>query len=324
MCDTNTIHIHILQGVSYLSVFLVGLLLNMASLRVFFIKRATWTDTHIFMLNLAAADCALILFLPFRIYDAFQSLPITPFCSFLISTHYINMYASIFTVTAISVHRFLVVKFPFQTRAWRSKKVAVAVCGAIWVMVVMICGVFSDANHPQKLLTCYQRCKEIPLPVGFLAVLEVLGYLLPLLIIVFCSTQTIMVLLKEKDQEETTVEKRNIIGIITANLIVFVVCYTPIHLGFLLKYLAKTNHWETLDWDGFWQVCEWIATTNCFLDSISYYFLLKQFYSKASRSAEVDRGSEIALTTNQTVNTQTYPDNDASYPSLPPCITPPE
>uniref|UniRef100_A0A4W5PB88 G-protein coupled receptors family 1 profile domain-containing protein n=1 Tax=Hucho hucho TaxID=62062 RepID=A0A4W5PB88_9TELE len=280
MCKKSSFLIDILQGGSYLSVFLVGLLLNMASLRVFFVKRASWTDTHIYMLNLAAADCALILFLPFRVYNAFQCLGITHFCTFLISTHYINMYASIFTVTAISVHRYLAVKFPFQTRAWRSKKVAVGVCGAIWVTAVTICGVFSDANHPQKLLTCYQRRKDIPLPVGFLAVLEVLGYLLPLLIIVFCSTQTVMVLLKEKVQEETTVEKRNIIGIITANLIVFVVCYTPIHLGYLLKYLAITNHWKTLNWDAFWLVCEWIATTNCLLDSISYYFLLKQFYSE--------------------------------------------
>ncbi|XP_064787904.1 G-protein coupled receptor 55-like [Oncorhynchus masou masou] len=288
MCNNNnTCEVEILQAVGYLPVFLVGLLLNMAVLRVFLAKRAMWTETHVYMLNLAIANCSLVFFLPFRIYNAFHRLDRTNFCTFLISTHYINMYASILTVTAISIHRYLAVKYPFHTRTWRSKKVAAVVCGTIWVTVVTICVVFRNDNHPRKLITCYEVSQESTLSVEFLVVLEVLGYLLPVLILVFCSTQTIRVLMKEKDEDEDTmVEKRNIIGIVTANLIVFVVCYTPIHLGFLLRFLFKRNKWESLKLvRDFWLVCEWIATTNCFLDSISYYFLLKQFYFENSRSA---------------------------------------
>nr|XP_046177935.1 G-protein coupled receptor 35-like [Oncorhynchus gorbuscha] len=288
MCNNNnTCEVEILQAVGYLPVFLVGLLLNMAVLRVFLAKRAMWTDTHVYMLNLAAANCSLVFFLPFRIYNAFHRLDRTHFCTFLISTHYINMYASILTVTAISIHRYLAVKYPFHTRTWRSKKVAAVVCGTIWVTVVTICAVFRKDNDPRKLITCYELSQESTLSVEFLVVLEVLGYLLPVLILVFCSTQTIRVLMKEKNEDEdTTVEKRNIIGIVTANLIVFVVCYTPIHLGFLLRFLFKKNKWESFKLvRDFWLVCEWIATTNCFLDSISYYFMLKQFYFENSRSA---------------------------------------
>ncbi|XP_031666351.1 G-protein coupled receptor 35-like [Oncorhynchus kisutch] len=288
MCNNNnTCEVEILQAVGYLPVFLVGLLLNMAVLRVFLAKRAMWTDTHVYMLNLAAANCSLVFFLPFRIYNAFHRLDRTHFCTFLISTHYINMYASILTVTAISIHRYLAVKYPFHTRTWRSKKVAAVVCGTIWVTVVTICAVFRKDKDPRKLITCYEVSQESTLSVEFLVVLEVLGYLLPVLILVFCSTQTIRVLMKEKDEDEgTTVEKRNIIGIVTANLIVFVVCYTPIHLGFLLRFLFKKIKWESLKLVcDFWLVCEWIATTNCFLDSISYYFMLKQFYFENSRSA---------------------------------------
>ncbi|XP_035655333.1 G-protein coupled receptor 55-like [Oncorhynchus keta] len=288
MCNNNnTCEVETLQAVGYLPVFLVGLLLNMAVLRVFLAKRAMWTDTHVYMLNLAAANFSLVFFLPFRIYKAFHRLDRTHFCTFLISTHYINMYASILTVTAISIHRYLAVKYPFHTRTWRSKKVAAVVCGTIWVTVVTICAVFRKDNDPRKLITCYEVFQESTLSVEFLVVLEVLGYLLPVLILVFCSTQTIRVLMKEKDEDEdTTVEKRNIIGIVTANLIVFVVCYTPIHLGFLLRFLFKQNKCESFKLvRDFWLVCEWIATTNCFLDSISYYFMLKQFYFENSRSA---------------------------------------
>uniref|UniRef100_A0AAY5KQK0 G-protein coupled receptors family 1 profile domain-containing protein n=1 Tax=Esox lucius TaxID=8010 RepID=A0AAY5KQK0_ESOLU len=264
----------VLQGLAYLSVFLVGLVLNIVALSVFFAKRATWTGTHIYMLNLSVADCALILFLPFRIYDSFLCLSNLNLCSILISIHYINMYASIFTVTAISIHRYVAVKFPFQTRAWHSKKVARFVCGAVWIIVLAISIMFSIANSPSHLSSCFERREKMP--VELLVVLEVLGYLVPLFIIMFCSIQIILVLLKKKN-EDITLEK-NIVGIVTANLIVFVVCFTPIHVGYLLRYLDSDNSYNII-----WLVCEWIATTNCTFDSISYYYLLKVFYSEASK-----------------------------------------
>ncbi|PWA25464.1 hypothetical protein CCH79_00005182 [Gambusia affinis] len=93
----------ILEGSGYSLVFLLGLVVNGAALRAFVAMRASWTDTHIYMLNLSLADFTLVLFLPFRIYDAFFCLPKTLLCTFLIFIHYINMYASILTTTAISI-----------------------------------------------------------------------------------------------------------------------------------------------------------------------------------------------------------------------------
>ncbi|KAM3842214.1 G-protein coupled receptor 35-like [Diretmus argenteus] len=283
MCITNTTtscQMNVLAGVAYTPLFLVGVLVSTTALWAFFAKRDSWADTHIYMLNLAAADFALIIFLPFRIYDAFYCLSTSFLCTFLISIHYINMYASIMTTVAISVHRYLVVRFPFQARAWRRKKeAAFAVCLAIWVVVVTLCAAYCKSNYPDKLWTCYERCKNDPLPFEFIAVLLLVGFFTPLLIIVFCSIQVVYTLLKENDN---SVEKKNIVGIVTANMIIFIVCYTPIHLGFLLNYFDT----PPADWQfnsttahTFLLVSEWIATTNCCLDSISYYFLLKCFYS---------------------------------------------
>uniref|UniRef100_A0A3P8XQZ8 G-protein coupled receptors family 1 profile domain-containing protein n=1 Tax=Esox lucius TaxID=8010 RepID=A0A3P8XQZ8_ESOLU len=265
--QTLSCHMDIFEGVAYAPVFLVGLVLNIVALSVFFAKRATWTGTHIYMLNLSVADCALILFLPFRIYDSFLCLSNLNLCSILISIHYINMYASIFTVTAISIHRYVAVKFPFQTRAWHSKKGARVVCGAVWIIVLAISIMFSIANSPSQLSSCFERRENISL--GWLVVLGVLGYLAPLFIMLFCSILIILVLLKKKN-EDTTSDK-NIVGIVTANLIVFVICFTPIHVGYLLMYLG-----DNYILHGVWLVCKWITSTNCFLDSISYYFLLKE------------------------------------------------
>ncbi|KAJ8011665.1 hypothetical protein DPEC_G00060610 [Dallia pectoralis] len=286
----NTWHVefpyNMVQGGAYLVVFVVGLLLNIAALRAIITKRAEWTGTHIYMLNLSVADCALVLFLPFRIYDAFSRLEKSIFCTLLISTHYVNMYTSIFTVTAISIHRYLAVKFPFRSSKLMSKKVAVVVCVIIWISVLVLSIMFCINNEPDQLRSCFERSTQMP--VGLVVVLLVLGYTVPLVGILFCSIQTIMVLRKEKNEEDTTLLKKNIVGIITANLIVFVICFTPIHIGFLLRHLFPNPAgctWLAKFVHDFWLVSEWIATTNCFLDSISYYFLLKKFYSKINRSA---------------------------------------
>ncbi|XP_060900429.1 G-protein coupled receptor 35 [Labrus mixtus] len=269
-----------LQGLAYCPLFLLGLLVNAAALLSLVAQRASWTDTHIYMLNLAAADSALILFLPFRIYNAFFCLPKTFFCTFLVNIHFINMYASIFTSAAISVHRYLTVQFPLQARSWRRKKeAALVVCFSIWVFVVTICIVFREENYPPKLRTCYERCTDQHLKPQFFVMLVFAGFLAPLLIIVFCSSWIIFILLKQNTKSE---ERKSTISIVTANMIVFIVCYTPIHVSFVVSYFSITPpnclNQTIMPQTIFLHSSEWIASTNCCFDSISYYFLLKKFY----------------------------------------------
>lgn len=276
----GTCKVSILEGVGYSPLFLLGFVVNAAALRAFIAKRDSWTDTHVYMFNLAIADFALILFLPFRIYDAFFCLPKTHLCTFLKYIHFINMYASILTTAAISVHRYLAIRFPLQARSWRRKKeVAFAVCLVLWVLLVAICIRFREDNYPKNLWTCYERQKDRPLRIQFVVILVLLGFLIPLLIIVFCSSQIISILLKVTNKSE---EMRSTIGIVTANMIVFIVCYTPINVAFLINYFNRPPPgWQYLylPAHAYLLVSEWIASANCCFDSISYYFLLKRFYS---------------------------------------------
>lgn len=111
-----------------------------------------------------------------------------------------------------------------------------------------------------------------------MVIMVLLGYITPLAIIVFCSSCIIHILVKVEKSEE----RNSIIGLVTANMIVFIVCYTPIHVGFVVNYFNKVpENWqiESIPAHTYLLVSEWIASTNCCFDSISYYFLLKRFYS---------------------------------------------
>lgn len=269
-----------LQGRAYCTVFLMGFLVNAGALRAFVAKRKSWTDAHVYMCNLAIADFTLIVFLPFRIYDAFFCLPTSTYlCTYLIYIHYVNMYVSILTTVAISVQRFLVIRFPLQARSWRKRKeVAFAVCLTIWGLVVAICATFREDNYPQNLWTCYERRKDRPLNLRFIVILLVLGFTGPLLIVVFCSSRIICIML----QTDTSELKKSNIGIVTANMIVFIVCYTPIHVALFVNYLSVVPpDWQCayIPAHVFLLVSSWVASTNCCFDSISYYFLLKTFYT---------------------------------------------
>uniref|UniRef100_A0A3Q2XB33 G-protein coupled receptors family 1 profile domain-containing protein n=1 Tax=Hippocampus comes TaxID=109280 RepID=A0A3Q2XB33_HIPCM len=268
----------LLLGFAYSVVFVLGSLVNTAALRAFIMRRAAWTDTHIYMFNLVLADSALLICIPFRIYHSFFCLDKTLLCTFLIYIHFINMYSSILTTTAISVHRYLAVRFPLWVRSWRRKKeTAFAACVLIWLSLLTMAAVFRQENHPRNLWTCFERCKDQPLHFKFVTILFFLGFFGPLLIIAFCSGRIIGILLKA-DGEPSPLQ-RSIVGIVTANMAVFIVCYTPIHVGFVVNYFyyAPAN-WTSLylPAHSYLRVSEWISSTNCCLDSISYYFLLKK------------------------------------------------
>ncbi|XP_053186670.1 G-protein coupled receptor 35 [Scomber japonicus] len=285
-----------LEGGAYSLVFIVGFLVNAAAMYAFIAKRGLRSDTDVYMFNLVIADSALILFLPFRIYDAFFCLKMYRLCTFLISVHYINMYASILTTTAISVQRYLAIRFPLQARSWRKKKqAAIFVCLVIWGLLVCIAVGFTKTFKPNNLWMCYERCPCKPLPTTHIVLIMSLGYLSPLMIIVFCSSQIIFTLLKT---DEMTVEMKSTVAIVTANMIVFIVCYTPFHVAILVKYLNhpdNTYQHQNDPYQTFLAVSESLAATNCCFDSISYYFLLKRFYTHTKRSGGTSATQDSSL-----------------------------
>lgn len=278
------------EAVGYSTLFLLGLGLNAAALFAFIAKRKSWKDTHIYMLNLNMADFVLILHLPFRIYDAIDKHPtsvrVSYLCTYLILVHYVNMYVSILTTTAICVHRYLAIRFPLQAKSWRKKKeTAFAVCLLIWVLVISGSMIFWKQNSPENLWTCFERRKDRPFNQHSWLLLITVGYLTPLLIIVFCSSRILYILSKVNNRSE---EKRRVIGIVRANMAVFILCYTPISIAFIINANQKDLQcwWSQamIDFPAhiYLVISEWIASSNCCFDSISYYFLLSKFYSKAA------------------------------------------
>lgn len=113
---------------------------------------------------------------------------------------------------------------------------------------------------------------------------EVVGFLIPLIVMVFCSAQNIVILLNHKSQAKKKVEGSGSLRVIIINLVVFLVCFTPIHLAICLQCLVKYHVIEDCSLKQtislFIQVSMILANLNCCLDTIFYYFAAEEFREK--------------------------------------------
>lgn len=121
------------------------------------------TATNIYIFNLALADALVLATLPFQGTDVL--LGFWPFgltlCKMVVAIDYYNMFTSIFTLTVMSVNRYIAVCHPVRSLAVRTPQRAKLVNVAVWILAsaigvpVMIMGqeeVESNGN-PQQTFT---------------------------------------------------------------------------------------------------------------------------------------------------------------------------
>ncbi|XP_077082075.1 G-protein coupled receptor 35.1 [Siphateles boraxobius] len=298
---TNTV-LH-LQTVTSIPTFILGVLGNIYILVMFCRRpRADWTYMNIYITNMSIADCILLVFLPVKIHYYNRPLEdeLKELCNCVLSVYYVNMYVSIFTLTAISVVRYVAIKYPMKSRAILSCRNALVVCALIWFTILSISPVYfvTDSNNDKKM--CFQRVKS-GLSLHFVLLLIIVGFLLPFLIILFCSVKIIYTLRKQLDIGIRS-EKIQCMFIIAANFIVFVICFLPVHLGYFVKYVVqnKDNCNDKQLAHNFLHSALSISSMNCGLDCFSYFFATKTTWNMCSTNRnEKERESNYNTVSDQ-------------------------
>ncbi|KAK1336800.1 hypothetical protein QTO34_002835 [Cnephaeus nilssonii] len=258
---------------AYLGLLLVlGLLLNGLALWVFCCRLHKWTETHIYMVNLAVADLCLLCTLPFMLFSLERyKAEDTLLCQLSQGIYLANRYMSISLIMAIAVDRYVAVRHPLYGRGLRSPKQAGAVCAVLWVLVVsslLLRWVLKD----QEGGFCFGNpSRQNPQTVVF----SLLGFYLPLAVLVFCSLQVVTALgqrpAADVGQAEAT---RKAAFMIWANLVVFVVCFLPLHMVLTWRLATGLNTCVIQDT---LHITSKVSDANCCLDAICYYYVTKEF-----------------------------------------------
>lgn len=284
-CSSNTHSVHnainLTQTIVYIPVFIIGIILNALALKIFCCKLGKWTETRVYMTNLAIADCLFLFTLPLKVLFKIQNIKDiawTP-CLILESAYFINRYMSIFLITITAVDRYLAIRFPFKARIIRSPLKSAVVCGFLWALMISMVCVAKQFEKRDESVTCFKKTSKEP---SFHVLASVIwGFVIPLTILCFCSIQVKRKLVKKKctnPHEEKQIQKA--INITVANMAVFIVCFLPIHVAQIVRFIADlvvASCHAIESTDIFLNIAGIIANTNCCLDAICYYFVNKEF-----------------------------------------------
>ncbi|NXW30760.1 GPR55 protein, partial [Phaetusa simplex] len=263
--------------------FILGLVLNALALSMFCCFWKKQTKTSVYMINLALADILLILSLPLKLYYSTTKAP-GLLCSFIESLYFVNMYGSIFIIVCITVDRYICIKHPFEGRANQSPKWAILSCCFIWAVTWLYSSPMYIFQEKKYLKCFYNMSEQVAWSAPVIVSLEIFGFLIPLTVMVFCSAQNILILLNHKSQAKKKVEGSGSLRVIIINLVVFLVCFTPIHLAICLQCLVRQHVIVDCSLKRsisfFIQVSMILANLNCCLDAVFYYFAAKEFREK--------------------------------------------
>ncbi|OWK04431.1 OPRK1 [Cervus elaphus hippelaphus] len=223
------------------------------------------TATNIYIFNLALADALVTTTMPFQ--STVYLMNSWPFgdvlCKVVISIDYYNMFTSIFTLTMMSVDRYIAVCHPVKALDFRTPLKAKII--NIYMEVIECSLQFPDDDYSWWDL--------------FMKVcVFVFAFVIPVLIIIVCYTLMILRLKsvrllsgsREKDRN-----LRRITRLVLVVVAVFIICWTPIHIFILVEALGSTAH-STAALSSYY-FCIALGYTNSSLNPILYAFLDENF-----------------------------------------------
>ncbi|NXA06297.1 OPRD protein, partial [Sapayoa aenigma] len=260
------------------------------------------TATNIYIFNLALADALATSTLPFQ--SAKYLMETWPFgellCKVVLSIDYYNMFTSIFTLTMMSVDRYVAVCHPVKALDFRTPAKAKIINVCIWVlssligvpiMVMAVTKTPTSDIPPTPSLTllspadgkvlCTLQFPDPPIywdTVTKICVF-IFAFLVPILVITICYGLMILRLKSVRLLSGSKEKDRNLRRITRMVLVVvaaFIICWTPIHIFVIVWTLVdidKKNPYVVASL----HFCIALGYTNSSLNPVLYAFLDENF-----------------------------------------------
>lgn len=291
--------LHPIRLVTYIPTFVFGFILNSFALWIFCCSLKRYTEASIYMTNLALLDFFLVLSLPTKLHFSQDGIKVNSYlCGFLQSLYFTNMYGSIYTITFISLDRYIAIMHPLKARGLRSPSKAIIICVIIWIFVwsVSLSTFFSMENLED--VKCFHDMSSTIWSPYIIIPLEMLGFVIPMTIMLYCSvqiTRTLLVPVSSSVEHEES--KTVIIRIIICNLVVFLISFSFTHIGIFLQFLVSRQIISDCSVRKhisiFLQIALCISNINCCLDALCYYFVVKEFRAKMKYKPNVTQEENV-------------------------------
>ncbi|XP_007949933.1 C-C chemokine receptor type 1 [Orycteropus afer afer] len=268
----------------YSLVFVIGLVGNILVVLLFMQYKRLKSMTSIYLLNLAISDLVFLSTLPFWIDYKLKDNWIfgDVMCKFLSGFYYIGLYSEIFFIILLTFDRYLAIVhavFALRARTITFGIISSIVAWALAILASIPGWQFSKAQLEISHFTC-----SLHFPHGSLKgwkqfqalKLNILGLVLPLLVMIICYSGIIKILLRRPNEK-----KAKAVRLIFVIMIIFFLFWTPYTLAMLVSAFQDslfTNECEqSKQLDLAIQVTETISFTHCCINPIIYVFVGERF-----------------------------------------------
>uniref|UniRef100_A0A8C6T228 Lysophosphatidic acid receptor 6b n=1 Tax=Neogobius melanostomus TaxID=47308 RepID=A0A8C6T228_9GOBI len=285
-CPKSDMFKYPLYSAVFSLVFVVGLLFNTAAVYIFACTLKIRNETTTYMMNLVVSDSLFVLSLPFRIVYFVKQEWIfhKVFCKISVALFYTNMYGSILFLSCISIDRFLAIVYPFRSQTIRTKRNAKLACLAVWTIIIsggIIVAVQLDTTGDQNKnasIYCFENYSKTQWRSDLSRVvmfIETVGFLIPLLLNVFCSIMVLRTLRNHQTiGQGGNLNKTKILRMIIVHIVIFCFCFIPYNVNLIFYAMVRI-----------YPIALCIAVTNCCFDPVIYYFTSDAIQSSVRRKS---------------------------------------
>lgn len=290
---------------SYSLIFVLGFVGNSFALGVLIKTYRQSSPFHVYMMNLAMSDLLCVMTLPLRVlyYVRKGQWEQGDFlCRISSYFLYVNLYCSIYFMTAMSVTRFVAIVFPVQNLRLVTVNRARIVCLGIWMFSGLTSSPFLMLGQHVDQSTNKTKCFEPPnhasnrLPklqmLNYVGL--ILGFVLPFLIIIICYAGIVRtLLLRTPATRRQKGSATKAIRMIVIVLLTFLVSFMPYHVQrtIHLNFLSKEGTSCFMHKSVVVTLC--LAASNSCFDPLLYFFSGEGFRSRLSSIRHTVRSSTV-------------------------------
>uniref|UniRef100_A0A3P8TFR3 B1 bradykinin receptor n=1 Tax=Amphiprion percula TaxID=161767 RepID=A0A3P8TFR3_AMPPE len=277
-----------------LIISVLGIILNVFVLMVFWLHKKACTVAEIYLSNLAAADLFLVSMLPFWAVSLSERLnwPFGgPLCKLVPFSISMNGYCSIYILVLVSIDRYLTLVHPLTHERMRSPFCAKLACVVVWAVCFLLnvpVLIYREVEHypEQNVSRCFlSYSDQTDKVVSILNV--ILNFVIPILIISFCTLKIIQALRNRlRESFSTQGKKHKATTLILAVLLAFLICWVPFHVFKILDLLSRYNIVGGCEFRLGWfqQIFIFLAFFNSVLNPILYVCVGRNFRRKAKET----------------------------------------
>ncbi|XP_030065078.1 C-C chemokine receptor type 8 isoform X1 [Microcaecilia unicolor] len=265
--------------------FLFGLLGNVLVIWVLITCQKLKGITDVYLLNLASSDLLFVFSLPFLAHYATDEWIFgNVMCKICSGIYYTGFFSSIFFITLMSIDRYLAVVHAVAALSVRTAMRATIISIVLWLVAIfisipnflfyqtykeghfMMCGI----NYPENTDNQWKLFTQFEV--------NIVGFLVPLSIIIYCYSHIITSLQRCKNKQKTKAVK-----LVVLVVLVFFLFWTPFNIVVFLYSLQDLHILEDCEirnqLDLAIQVTTTISFIHCCLNPIIYAFAGEKFKS---------------------------------------------